>query len=302
MRRGSARLDGFRLAWLILLPWLLILPGSGISQHIAPLPGVTPSKTVPRPAEVRLAEQRRLEAALAALKPQRPDMVDAYVVVAALHSDPVFGREAREAGRVLSRRFDAEGRTVTLVAGPDDGSVLPASPDSLATVLAKVGQLADPKQDVVVLYATSHGSPAGGLQYHDPRRGFGSVPPERLARLVEASGMPNRLVILSACYSGVFLPRLSSPTSIVITAAAPDRASFGCTPGNDWTFFGDALVNRALRKPQPLAAAFEEARSLVTGWESRVRLVNSNPQISMGAEVPRWLAPLEKRMPTKASQ
>ena len=36
-------------------------------------------------------------------------VVDAYVVVAALDADPVFNREAREAGRVLARRFDAAG-------------------------------------------------------------------------------------------------------------------------------------------------------------------------------------------------
>jgi len=56
------------------------------------------------------ADDPRLNAALAALKPQRPGTVDAYVIVAALDTDPVFNREAREAGRVLAERFGAEGR------------------------------------------------------------------------------------------------------------------------------------------------------------------------------------------------
>jgi hypothetical protein len=55
-------------------------------------------------------DERRLTEALGALRPQRPGIVDAYVVVAALDADPVFGREARETGRVLANRFDAEGR------------------------------------------------------------------------------------------------------------------------------------------------------------------------------------------------
>ena len=45
--------------------------------------------------------------ALATLQPQRKGVVDAYVVTVGLDSDPVFGREAREAGKVLSRRYDA---------------------------------------------------------------------------------------------------------------------------------------------------------------------------------------------------
>src|SRR5690349_2921523 len=71
-----------------------------------------------QPARALLAERRRLDTALAALQPQRPGTVDAYVVAVALDSDPVFAREAREAGRVLTRRYDAEGRAITL-AGPD---------------------------------------------------------------------------------------------------------------------------------------------------------------------------------------
>ena len=71
-----------------------------------------------------------LHDALAGLKPQRPGVVDAYVVVAALDTDPVFDREAREAGRVLASRFDAAGRTIVLA--EDEGSDradAPATPD-----------------------------------------------------------------------------------------------------------------------------------------------------------------------------
>ena len=61
-------------------------------------------------------DQLQTQAAIAKLQPQRPGVVDAYVVVAALDADPVFNREAREAGRVLSNRFDARGRTLVLAA------------------------------------------------------------------------------------------------------------------------------------------------------------------------------------------
>jgi hypothetical protein len=90
---------------------------------------------------------------------------------------------------------------------------------------------------------------------------------------------------------------LSGESSIVITAAAADRTSFGCVSENDWTFFGDAMINHALRQPQPITTAFNEARTMVAGWESQGRMIPSNPQIEIGATPPAWLAALERRMP-----
>ena len=94
---------------------------------------------LPEPAAQQLAEHRRISTALDSLKPQRPGVVDAYVIVVALDGDPVFGREAREAGRVLANRFDAVGRTIVLA--NDEGQSKadgPGSPHTLALALARV--------------------------------------------------------------------------------------------------------------------------------------------------------------------
>src|SRR3546814_18008485 len=77
-------------------------------------------------------------------------------------------------------------------------------------------------------------------------------------------------LLLSACHAGVFVPFLRSPDTAIVTAASADRTSFGCRAQNDWTFFGDALINHALRKPQPLMVAAEEARRLIRTEERRV--------------------------------
>jgi hypothetical protein len=77
----------------------------------------------------------------------------------------------------------------------------------------------------------------------------------------------------------------------VITAAAPDRPSFGCRDGATWTYFGDAFFNRALRGEGQLDRAFETARDLVTARERRERFDPSNPQIAGGAEVLAKLRP-----------
>ncbi|HYJ53523.1 MAG TPA: C13 family peptidase [Allosphingosinicella sp.] len=249
-----------------------------------------------------LEEHRKLDRALHALAPQRAGTVDAYVVSIALDSDPVFGREARVAGDVLARRYGAAGRVIVLAGTDGSGpSALPrGTPETLGIALARIAELIDRREDVLVLYTTGHGTPVG-LYYNDGDSGYGLISPNRLAVMLEQLGISNRLLILSACYSGVFLPRLQTASSVVVTAAARDRSSFGCVAENDWTFFGDALINHALRRPQPLPAAFAEASNLLTGWEARLRSMPSNPQYYAGPQSAGWLAALDRRMPAVAT-
>lgn len=250
----------------------------------------------------QLAEHRRLDRTLAAIPAQRKGVIDVYVLAVGLDSDPVFGREAREAGRVLARRYGAEGRTVVL-AGSDGSapSRLPrGSPDNIAMVLARFAEVIDKSEDVVVLYTTSHGAPIG-INYNDADQGFGFISPSRLWSMFGTLGIARRLVIVSACYSGVFVPMLASDDSAILTAADADHTSFGCQADSDWTFFGDALINHALRKRQPLQAADDEARELVASWEARGRITPSNPQIAIGSRAHLWLDALDARAPAAAT-
>ena len=257
---------------------------------------------MPEPAAQQLEDHRRITAALDRLRPQRPGTVDAYVVVVALDSDPVFSREAREAGRVLSSRFDAAGRT--LVLANDEGQQVadaPGSPHVLAVALARVAEVMDRNEDVLLLYSTSHGQHDVGLVYKDVARGVGVISPGRLAGLLAPLGIRNRLLILQACYSGQFVPALRGPTTIVVTASAEDRSSFGCQAGNDWTLFGDALINHAMRQPLPFDLQLRRANALIAAAEEQAKLPASNPQVSVGSETSAWLNALELRAPKVAS-
>src|SRR6478735_9830409 len=283
-----------------ILPWPDLGSGRTEIQNQASL-NLGPELQRGRLAREMLAERRRLDEALASLHPQRHGTVDAYVVAVALDSDPVFAREAREAGKVLARRYDAEGRTITL-AGPDGRTAgLPkGSLTALTLTLARVAELMDPTEDVLVLYSTSHGAQVG-LAYHDGDSGYGILAPSRLGSVLGELGIRRRIVLLSACYSGVFVPFLRSPDTAIVTAASAERTSFGCQADNDWTFFGDALVNHALRKPEPLRAATTEAVRTIAGWEASYRLQASQPQVAIGEAVGQWLPALEARGPRAAT-
>ncbi len=252
-------------------------------------------------AAMRL-QQRRLDAALAALAPQQPGTAEAYVLSIALDSDPVFAREAREAGRVLAARYGATARSLTL-AGPDGVSDdLPqGSISALLQAISHLGTVMDTKEDVLVLYTTSHGADIG-LAYHYGDVGYGILSPQRLKAALAEAGIARRVLILSACYSGVFVPVLASPDTAILTAAASTRSSFGCVAENDWTYYGDALINRALRQPVGLEEAARTAGRSVAEWEAKAKYLASLPQVSIGAGARTWLPAIEAAMPQQASK
>lgn len=245
-------------------------------------------------AGLTVSPEQRLSAALASLKPQRPGTVDAYIVVAALDTDPVFGHEAREAGRVLAARFDGEGRTVVLA--EDEGSDradAAGTPGHVALALARAAALMDREEDVLILYTTSHGSPRAGINYKHAAYGAGIITPPELSAMLAEQGFRNRLIILQACYSGQFVPALAAPRTVVATAASSMNPSFGCSAGNDWTFFGHALINLAMRRADTFVRQFRRAFVTIYGWERELGIPSSNPQISVGAETATWLAALD---------
>ena len=100
--------------------------------------------------------------------------------------------------------------------------------------------------------------------------------------MLDRSGIKNRVVVVSACHSGSFIPALADPTTLLITAAHADRTSFGCADKRQWTYFGDAYFNRALRQERSFLRAFELAKRLIRDWEVKEKLTRSLPQMAGG--------------------
>jgi Peptidase C13 family len=213
-----------------------------------------------------------------------PGVREAYIVSFGLFGgDSVFESEARGAAQILSERLPKAQSLVSF--NTKRGGR--ATPPRLLATLKAAGAAMDPEEDVLVLALTSHGT-RHGLAVMAGRRS-GVISPRKLRTMLDASGARYRIVIISACYSGVFIPVLANPSTLVITAAAADRPSFGCEDGATWTYFGDAFYNQALRRHGSLNAAFAEAKRLVTDRERRESFEPSEPQIAGGALVLRLL-------------
>jgi hypothetical protein len=301
---GLSMLAGQQMRFIVIIFALVIAFNSGVSiaQSSADIRladnGLTSEQG--RDAKWYLEQQQRLSADIAALQPQQAGTIDAYVVVVALDADPVFTRESREAAAVLSNRYNAAGRSILLASGPDSKSAQ-GSPANIAAALAAVAARMDLNEDVLVLYTTSHGNAKTGIAYQDGNNSFGMMSPSRLANLINGLGIKRRLILISACYSGVFISPMASDETVIVTAASERRASFGCTPGNDWTFFGDAMINHAMRQPISFEAAAKDAKKLIFDWENQLGVISSEPQMSVGTKSATWLSRLESQMPKTAT-
>ena len=90
------------------------------------------------------------------------------------------------------------------------------------------------------------------------------------------------VVVVSACYSGGFLPALRGDTTLSFSAARADRTSFGCGSDRDFTYFGEALLRDQLAKGADILPAIEGARVAVAARERQEKLTPSEPQMLLG--------------------
>lgn len=155
------------------------------------------------------------------------------------------------------------------------------------TIGATLDALAGRTEGGCLLYFTSHGTRWGMVL------GATIVAPEDLARLVDATcGDRPTIVIISACYSGAFVPALRGANRMVITAARADRTSFGCGQGDEYPYF-DACVIANLQSVHGFPELADRVRDCISKREYETGASPpSEPQVAIGTDVaaklPKW--------------
>ena len=171
---------------------------------------------------------------------------------------------------------------------PGQAADLPyATPSNIAQVLQTLATLARP-QDKVVLLLTSHGAP-GFLSVHAGMKPQSLVSSTDLRRWLAPLQDRPTLLVISACFSGSLIAPLAHKQRIILTAAAANRASFGCDSKSDNTYFVKAL----LREPELLTLSLRELmqRALVgvDTMETAMQLAPpSQPQAFYGEATQVW--------------
>jgi hypothetical protein len=171
-----------------------------------------------------------------------------------------------------------------------------ASVTSLQRTLIRVGRLMNRDEDILFLYLTSHGSDDHrfALEFWPLR--LRDLEPAALRAMLDSAGIRWRVVVVSACYAGGFIEPLKDDRTLVITEADAHHTSFGCGAKSDFTYFGKAYFDQALRATYSFTAAFDAARLSIEAREQAEGRTRSNPQMYVGPEMARKLAAMEGRM------
>jgi hypothetical protein len=237
------------------------------------------------------AQPNLLGQSLYELSPQRPGTVDLYFVgFAAYARQDVFQREIEQATVIFEEHFDAIGRTVSLINNPQTLQTVPlANRHNLDRTIAGLAQRIDKSEDIVVLFLSSHGDDDATISVDLHGFGLNDLSAADIRETLDAHGIEWRVIIVSACYSGSFIETLATPRTLIMTAAAADRSSFGCAHENEWTYFGEALFDYALKRSASFVEAFELAVERIAKREAEEGKTASLPQLSLGAEIADYL-------------
>jgi Peptidase C13 family len=251
-------------------------------------------ENAPTPEQVIYAQSGLLDKEIAALKPRTPGKVNLYAIVfAGDGSQNVFRNEAEYFDKLFAQRFDANGHVIVLENNPASLTTRPlATWSNLEDALDAVASKMDLRQDILMLYFTTHGSEDHTLLVDMDPLPLDQIDAHDLPGILAEHAFKYKVVVVNACYSGGFIPTLQGDDSMIITAARADRSSFGCGEQSQLTWFGHAFLVDALNKTDSFRQAFQLARGEVARWEKRDGYEASDPQISAGngiaAELAKW--------------
>lgn len=236
-------------------------------------------KLLPDSLEVGLlAQGPLLEKALSAVPASTPAVELYSLVVGGDGKQSVFMREADFVNNLLATRFGAYGQ-ISLVNHRDHMNDRPlATRETISRAVQTIAQRSG-TEDLVFIYLTSHGTHDHELVLDQPRLELTDLPADELAAVLAPLKSRDKIIVISACYSGGFIPALKDDKTLVITASRADRVSFGCSEEADFTYFGDALFAKALVETDDLQQAFNSAKATVAARELSDNFEASEPQI-----------------------
>lgn len=239
------------------------------------------------PEQVMYSQPQLMDEAIKRLLPRTPGKTNLYMLGFAGDGDEnVFRNEVEFAERQFVERFDDAGHTLLLINNPYTVSHQPlASLTNLGTAVDAIAARMDADTDILMLFLTSHGSPEHELYVGLDPLPLDQIAPQDLSDLFADSPIRYKVIVISACYSGGFIDALKSATTMVITAARADRASFGCGTDSEITDFGRAFFVEGLNHSDSFPAAFAVASDLIDAWETRDGEEHSYPQMATAPQI-----------------
>jgi hypothetical protein len=288
----ATSLTGLSMVLQTMMPWQLWYPD-------------TAESTSTEPAQMRLSQAlfesqtQLLNTQLSQIPVHRQAQHDIYAVIYAPYApEDVFLKESRMVEQVLSERFGSAGRIVSLVNNVKTTQTYAwASQENLQRSIQAIAAQMDSQEDVLVVYLTSHGAKDFKLASSHWPLATDDLTPQDLARMLSQAGVKNRVVAVSACYSGGWIEPLKTEHSLIMTAADATHTSYGCGMRSELTFFGRAVFSEGLRASASFEKAFAQAIPVIQKREQEAGKDDgfSNPQIFVGEGIKPILSKIESQ-------
>jgi hypothetical protein len=217
-----------------------------------------------------------------------------FVGFAGFGEQKVFRKEAELAQRVFAARFATANRSLLLVNDIHDRRTYPlATFENLHVAVNAIGRRMHPDRDTLVLMLTSHGNDQDGIAITNGKMPEDVLSPEDLAKILNESHIRWRVIVVSACYSGIFIPVLRNDSTLIMTAADSRHSSFGCDDTRDLTYFGEALLRDALPHACSLNQAYNDTARIIRQREADEGEIHSNPRLFVGPRMQARLSQLD---------
>ncbi len=135
--------------------------------------------------------------------------------------------------------------------------------------------------DGCIVFMTSHGTTAGFYI-----RGQGHFAPSKFNQIIHrACGSRPTVLLVSACYSGIFAePSLQAPNRVILTAARKDKTSFGCSAEAEYTYWDGCLIE-TLPSSITWFELAQKVEKCIERKETVGGFARSYPQARFGAQV-----------------
>jgi hypothetical protein len=147
----------------------------------------------------------------------------------------------------------------------------------IASIYAGLEAAAKTAKGGCLFYLTSHGAPQGAMLDE-----MVLLPTVLEGVLNETCAERPTVAVISACYSGVFVPQIQAPNRMILTAARRDRTSFGCGEDDKYPYFDDCFL-QSLPRAQDFADLGKVVRTCVADREkAEGAKPPSEPQVWIG--------------------
>lgn len=240
------------------------------------VPEVTATPAEPAPA----AAPSAVAPAATAVAPKRADW--GALFIAGDSSIKAFDNATRRFYAIIERKPGVTLRRLT-----SDLSIAPSHEDvaDVDTIDSALAYVTKNEREKCMVFMTSHGTKDGF--YLSQANGTGGLLPPRVLDqwLGNHCGTRPTVVIVSACFSGIFLKEgMERPNRIILTAAREDRPSFGCGAGEVYTYYDKCLLD-SWTWVYTWRELFDRTKACVAEKEAALGANPSEPQAYFGADV-----------------